>query len=57
MGEEGEVPANTISALKYESRLDLAIDRGGIDSAKSKRYYPDSILILEACIGVSRQAV
>lgn len=57
MGEEGDIPETAISAVKYESRLDLALDRGDIDSAKSKRYYPDSILILEACIGVSRQAV
>jgi len=57
MGEEGELPANTISAMKYDSRLGLGLDRRGIDPAKLKRYYPDSILILGACIGVSRQAV
>jgi hypothetical protein len=57
MGEEGEVPANTISIVKYKSRLDLAVNRGGIDSAKTRRYYPDSIIVLEACTGVSKQAV
>jgi hypothetical protein len=24
MGEEGDIPANTISVVKYDSRLDLA---------------------------------
>jgi hypothetical protein len=34
MCEEGEIPADRIPAVKYESRLGLAINRGVIDSAK-----------------------
>ena len=57
MSEESEIPANTIPAVKYESRLGPETNRGVIDSAKQTKYYPDSILILAAGIGVSRQVV